>query len=252
SPEEIQTSAETLQAGGQPAQLFDIAGQDSSGSPSRILAAIQSRGDTTWFFKMIGAGALVEQQKPAFLAFLKSLKFPAAAGAEALPPGHPPIGGTALTAPMTPPVASEALRPVWIVPAGWKEVPPAQFLVAEYSIADTNGARAEVNVAELAGDGGGLLPNVNRWRQQIGLDALSQGDLAKLTATVAAAGGQATLVDWTGTSAQTGAPVRLVGAIVPVAGQTWFYKLMGDPGVVAGQRDAFVKFLQTAKYSHAP
>ncbi|MDE3067642.1 MAG: hypothetical protein KGJ60_08835 [Verrucomicrobiota bacterium] len=252
SPDEIQKSAQSIQAGDQPAQLFDILGKNSGGESSRILAAIQRRGDTTWFIKMIGAGTLVEQQKPAFIAFLKSLKFPAAAPAEALPPGHPPVGGADTATPMTGSIAAETARPAWTVPADWKEVPTAQFLVAEYSIAGANGGGAAVNVAELAGDGGGLLPNVNRWRQQIGLDAVGGDDLGKVTATVAVAGGQATLVDWTGASAGIGGPVRLVGAIVPVAGQTWFYKLMGEPSVVAAQKDAFVKFVQTAKYSHAP
>jgi hypothetical protein len=248
--DEIQKSAEAIQAGGQPAQLFDILGKNPDGSPARILAAIQHRGDTTWFFKMTGDAAQVEEQKPAFIAFLKLLQFSEAEQTEALPPGRPPIGGTGMNAPMMSSAGASAAKPAWTVPADWKEVPPAQFLLAEYAIAGANGAAAEVNVAELDGDGGGLLPNVNRWRRQIGLGGASEDDLAKLTTTIA--GGQATLVDMTGTDAKTGGPVRLVGAMVPVGGQTWFYKLMGAPDVVAGQKDAFLKFIQTAKYSNAP
>ena len=76
SPEELKKSAESVEAGGQPAQLYDIAGQNPvSGEATRILGVIQHRPDAVWFFKMIGDADLAEQQKPAFVAFLKSVKF---------------------------------------------------------------------------------------------------------------------------------------------------------------------------------
>ena len=137
------------------------------------------------------------------------------------------------------------------MPAGWQEVPAAQFLLAEYSITGANGAKAEVNVAELSGNGGGVLANVNRWRGQIGLDPVDETGLAKLTTAMDVTGGQATFVDMTGTDAN-GQPTRLVAAIVPMGDQTWFYKLMGDEKIVASQKDAFTKFVQTARYSNAP
>jgi len=34
--------------------------------------------------------------------------------------------------------------------------------------------------------------------------------------------------------------------------QTWFYKLMGDEKIVAREKDAFTKFVQTARYANAP
>ena len=37
-------------------------------------------------------------------------------------------------------------------------------------------------------------------------------------------------------------------ASVPRDGQTWFYKMMGDDATVAREKDAFVKFVQTARY----
>jgi len=62
--------------GGQPAQFYDIAGQNpDSGDATRILGVIQHRTDAVWFFKMTGDADLAEQQKAAFVAFLKSVKF---------------------------------------------------------------------------------------------------------------------------------------------------------------------------------
>ena len=58
-------------------------------------------------------------------------------------------------------------------------------------------------------------------------------------------------IDDSGTDSKTGKPARLIGSMLPQDGQTWFYKLMGDPGVVAQQKDAFTKFIQSAKYPDA-
>lgn len=251
--EELQKIAESVGIGNQPANLYDIAGQSSGGgSAKRILGAIQERNGTMWFFKMMGDANLVEQQKPEFVAFLKSLTFTtASAQTEELPPGHPPIGGGDMNAPMMSPGGENQVKPQWSVPADWQTAPPAQFLLAEYSITGANGAKAEVNVAQLTGSGGGVLANVNRWRSQIGLDPVDETGLAKLTTTLNVSGGQATFVDMTGTD-MSGQSTRLVAAIVPMGDKTWFYKLMGDGKVVASQKDAFTKFVQMARYSDGP
>ena len=112
------------------------------------------------------------------------------------------------------------------------------------------GAQAAVNVSSLAGDGGGLLPNVNRWRKQLGLAPVTDADLANLP-TLDASGGKATLIELSGTDARTGKPATLVGVVLPLGGQTWFYKLMGDATVVAQQKDALIQFVQSAKYPAA-
>ena len=95
--DELQKLGETVQVGDQSATLYDLAGSDNA---KRILGVIQQRNGTTWFFKMMGDAGLVEQQKPQFIAFLKSLTFAAASQPEALPPGHPAIGSADQNAPM--------------------------------------------------------------------------------------------------------------------------------------------------------
>jgi len=245
SSDELQKAAEKVETAGQPAQLYDIAGTDQ-----RILGVIQHRGDVAWFYKMTGDAALVEQQKPAFVEFLKSLKFAAApqsGGAgempAALPPGHPGFGDLATSAATSAPVSHEG-QPNWQVPAGWQEVAAGQFLVAKFNISGDGGATAAVNVSSSPGDGGGLAANVNRWRGQLGLPPAA--DIP--TTPIDIAGGKAQLVEMSGTSAQTRKQAQLIGVIVSQAGQTWFYKLMGDAKVVAGQKDVFTKFVQGAKY----
>jgi hypothetical protein len=157
----------------------------------------------------------------------------------------------AVTAAATPSVPTDLINSMWTVPAGWQSVTPSQFLLAQFII-QANGAQAEVNVSQLAGEGGGLLANVNRWRRQLGLPPVSQEeDFSKMVDSLTVPGGQVQVVDFNGTNVKTGQAARLVGVVLPRNGQTWFYKLMGDPGVVAAQKDAFLKFIQSARYPDA-
>jgi hypothetical protein len=134
------------------------------------------------------------------------------------------------------------------VPAGWQEIPGGQFLVAKFNLTGEGGATAAVNVSNAAGEGGGVIGNINRWRGQLGLGKLSDDDANKLITAIEVQGGKASLVDMNGTDARTSQPVRLVGVIVPQSGQTWFYKLMGNARVVESQKDAFTQFVKGAKY----
>lgn len=244
--DDLQRLAEKIEIAGQPADLYDVAG-----TAQRIVGVIFHRDDATWFFKMTGDADLVEKQKPAFVSFLKSFQFEDVAALSTmdlskLPQGHPPIAGMD-AANATAPAADAGSIPTWTIPAGWQAAPLSQFLAAKFSITGADGAQAAVNISSLAGDGGGLLPNLNRWRGQLGLPAADE----ILSTPVAVAGGTAQLVDFSGTDPQTGKPARLVGVVLPLGGQTWFYKLMGDENVVAQQKDAFTKFIQSAKYPDA-
>lgn len=242
--DELQNAAENVEAGGQPASLYDVAGKNpSTGRAIRILATIQHRDGTTWFFKMTGDADLVEQQKPAFLAFLKSLDFGSQQAQQShsqLPPGHPDISSMTAASPAGPSPG----QPNWTVPAGWQPLSAGQFLVAKFKINGNNGDGADVNVSSASGDGGGLAANVNRWRGQLGLPPADE--IPTVTFTVP--GGQAQLVDLTGNEAQTGQPLGIVAVIVTLPNQTWFYKLMGAPSVVSAQKNAFIDFVKGVQY----
>jgi len=244
--DEIQKSAEKVDVAGQAAELYDVVGTNpSSGEKSRIIGVIQHRPDATWFYKMTGDADLAEAQKPAFVEFLKSLKLtvstPQTEMPATLPPNHPAIGGMD-AAPATGPVSHEG-QPNWQVPAGWQEVSGGQFLIAKFTISD-GGAQASVNVSSSAGDGGGLAANITRWRGQLGLPPADDFSATQIDVN----GGKGQRVDLDGTNVQTGKPAKLVAIIVSQGGQTWFYKLMGDSKAVDAQKNAFIQFVQGAKY----
>ena len=139
-------------------------------------------------------------------------------------------------------------KPNWEVPSDWKEVPGGQFLVAKFMLAGATNAQASVNVSMSSGDGGGMLANVNRWRNQLGLGPLTEADLAKEVQPLDLPGGKASLADVTGPDAKDGQRARLLAVVIPRSGNTWFYKLMGNAQVVQQQKDAFMKFVQSVKY----
>jgi hypothetical protein len=240
-PAATNDDSETVAIGSDSGKLFDIASDAllvDGKFRARILVAMLTSGGTSWFFKMTGEESFVESQKPTFLQFLKSLNFV--------------VNAAPVQTGVAPASSSDSGKPIWIVPPDWQEMPPSEFLVAKFSIAGADGAAAQVNVSSLAGEGGGLLANVNRWRGQLGLPPVAQeDDFSKMVSSFDVGGGSAQVVDFTGTDSKTGKPARLVGAVVPQNGQTWFYKLMGDEQVVAQQKDAFIKFIQSAKYPDA-
>ena len=252
--EELKTLAQPVEVGAEPATLYEQNGANPDGEPTRILAVVQHRGGTAWFFKMTGDDHLVAQQKPAFVEFLKSVQLPTGGVASPPPPmaegnlpaGHPDI--SAAPAGPVPDAASRGGTPQWEAPPGWKEVPGGQFLVAKFMITGEGGGQAAVNINSSMGDGGGIAANVNRWRKQLGLGELSSDELAKSTKTIETTSGRATLVEMSGQDARSGQPSSLVGVMVMQPGQTWFYKLMGDAQVVAAQKDAFTRFVQGVKY----
>ncbi len=251
--EELPKLAQPVEVAGQPGQLYEQAGENpGSGEKTRILAAVSRQNNVAWFFKMSGDDELVAQQKPAFLEFLKSVSFNAAADQTGLPPSHPPVGDGSMplmsAGAAAPAVGNSEGKPDWQVPAGWQETSGGQFLVAKFLISSSDSSQAAVNVSMSAGDGGGLAANVNRWRGQLGLSPLAGAELNQAVTALDAAGGQASLVDFSGKDVRSGQDARVVGAMVPQGGRTWFYKLMGNAQVVDKQKDAFTRFVQTAKY----
>ena len=246
---ELVKLAQPVEVASQPAALYEQAGD-----AIRILAVIQHRDGTAWFFKMTGDSQLVAQSKRAFVDFLKSVQFvdgaalpaPAPVVSGELPVGHPDPAGP------RPAIASAALsnagQPNWTVPAGWQEVPGGQFLIAKFLITGTDNAQAAVNVSSSAGNGGGLAANVNRWRKQLGLGELAGDELAKSVQSIATAAGPATLVEMSGTDARTSQPAALVGVMVLRPDQAWFFKLMGSAAVVQAQKEPLIEFVRGVKY----
>lgn len=231
-------------------ELFEIVSEKPvlDDKNARVLLALAELENGVWLFKMSGHDDFVARQKSAFESFLKSISIQKSAA--------PAIGRIASTnAKQTRKPGGEETtnpaRPAWKVPSEWQEQSPGQMLLAKWVVAGDSGASAEVTVSAFPGDVGGLLANVNRWRGQVGLGNISQSDLSSHVTPVDVPGGKAMLVDVIGSNPRNGQRARLIGAIVPREGRTWFFKLMGDEQVAEKQKSVFVKFVQTVQFPDA-
>jgi hypothetical protein len=254
---DLGTQSTTVAVAGEQGKLFDVSSTEAvlgGKHKARILVAMLKRDDYTWFFKLTGEDEFVASQKSNFLSYLKGVSFEA----PQLPTGHPPMAsggggmGTGMGQGMmgggatVPPGTGD--QPTWTIPASWTEIARSPFLVGKFQVTGEGGAKADINVSMSAGDGGGLLANVNRWRGQLSLGSVDETGLQKISAPLELAGLKATLVDFSGEGAENGNAMRCVGAIVSQSGQTWFFKLLGDAKLVAREKEALVTFVRSVKF----
>jgi hypothetical protein len=133
--------------------------------------------------------------------------------------------------------ASEKSGLTWTPPKGWVEKMPSSMRLASFRVGKTG----DMSVVVLGPEAGDLLPNVNRWREQLGLSPVGEEALKSLTRSIAPAGRRMTLVDMaSATSSQ-----RMLVAMYPAGGRIWFFKLMGAEADVRGARPAFEEFLES-------
>ncbi len=229
SSDDLKKAATQIQIADAPARFFEMSGvAPQTEGTTRILAALQNHGNAVWFFKMTGDNGLVTEQKEAFLSFLSNYRYPdAAAGAGELP-ASPTGAETAQT---------EAAHR-WNPPAGWEPQQPGPMQDAKFLAA---GGKATVTISIFTGPTGGVLPNVNRWRGQLGLPAIEEKALPPLLAPLDLPDTKANLVD------MTGATERMVAAIVPRGEKMWFFKLLGETVAVRSEKNTFLEFVRSAK-----
>jgi hypothetical protein len=144
--------------------------------PVRLLAAIVPHGDRTWYFKLSGPAQVTGEHQEEFTRFVQSVHFTDQ-------PGQPVS---------------------WKVPESWKQKPgSSEMRYATFGV-DPKDPAPELTVVALGSEGqaAAILPNVNRWRGQIGLPPATEEDLGKLTREITVDGSKATLVDMVGTGGQ--------------------------------------------------
>jgi hypothetical protein len=134
------------------------------------------------------------------------------------------------------PSGAEALK--WTLPKGWSQTFPGGMRFATFKVPGTG--KIDGSVVTLPGDSGGELPNVNRWRGQIGLGPTDNAGLAAARTTVKTRAGVASVYDFTSEGDKKS---RLIAAILYVGGSAWFIKLTGDAEPVTAARPAFLELL---------
>lgn len=161
-------------------------------------------------------------------------------GTPSAPEGMPPPGMGAPSGDMPAPpkpTGQGALK--WTLPKGWTEGEAGGMRFA--TLKPPFPGKIEASVVVLPGPAGGELPNVNRWRGQIGLGPLDENALATARKTVQSKAGVVSVFDFT-SEGQT--KTRMVAGLISTSdGNTWFLKLVGDAGPVGKAEPDFMRLM---------
>jgi len=131
---------------------------------------------------------------------------------------------------------------VWQVPGDWKLEKAGQFVNAAYAL--PGGGR--VTVSKLAGDGGGLAANINRWRGQVGLKPLADQEVSGQPLKVADSSEVMRLFNLTSVDSAPDADGILAG-VLPLKTETWYFKFSGPVGVLRKTEGLFAEFLRSVR-----
>ncbi len=244
---EIASAVARVEQDGLNFAVVDFASTDAA-NPQRILGAMTPFAGSTWFFKIIGPDVVVAKAKPAFLEFLKTVH--ASAGSDAAPPATsaappmPPVAAppAGMTGTAVPTAAGAGLT--WSAPSSWRAKPASAMRKGSFDVPGDGSETGDLSITAFPGDVGGELANVNRWRGQVQLPPVAEGDLGSVVTHITQNNLPFTVVDFAGTGANA---QGILGAMVPFDGATWFIKLAGPAPLLAKQKPAFLEFLKTVK-----
>lgn len=115
-----------------------------------------------------------------------------------------------------------------------------------YSV-EREGQRVEITVIDLTADVAELLPNVNRWRQQVQLEETTAEALASEMKAFHAGAAVGNYVELIGP--ETAEPRQTILAVVALhSGRAWFFKLIGDTKLAAEERERFESFVRSVQF----
>jgi hypothetical protein len=134
----------------------------------------------------------------------------------------------------------------WTAPSHWQPKAASAMRKGSFAVPVEGGAPADLSITAFPGEVGGEVANLNRWRGQVQLAPASAAELASAVTRFEQGGLKFAVVDF------DNGQQRLLGAIVPYAGGTWFFKLMGPAAPLAKEKAAFLQFLKTVKAPSAP
>lgn len=146
----------------------------------------------------------------------------------------------------TPVATATGPRLEWTAPAHWQPGAERPMRVATLVVPGRAGsAEGEVAVTAFPGDVGGNLANVNRWRQQLNLPPIGEAELGAALQHLDVGPLHIDVVELVAPGLPP--PQRVLGAIVPHAGATWFFKFTGPDSLVAAERENFLSFVRTLR-----
>jgi hypothetical protein len=237
---------------GEPATAVDLEGTwkgmsgTEAGEGYRLVGLLQVTGGEARFLKLVGPKDVVDREVEAFQALARSFQKGGAASSPHAA-GNPHAASNPHAGLAAAPSGSSSPNGLsWSAPAGWTRTGDRPMREVTFQVGA--GGTGECYVSLLGGDGGGLLPNINRWRRQMGADEISEAALADLPG-VAMCGAQGVVVEFKGRfegmGGETVDDALLLGAVCLLGDRSVFVKFIGPEPVVAPEREAFLGFCRS-------
>lgn len=136
----------------------------------------------------------------------------------------------------------------WTRPDGWTEQPLSEMRLGSFKVAGPNAASADISVIAFPGEAGGLISNINRWRGQLQLAPLDEDQLRQIIQRTEVDSVPTYLVDFR-TAENAPKPSRILGAVLQAADRTWFVKMTGPPELIESQRQKFLDFVKSFRFT---
>ena len=134
-------------------------------------------------------------------------------------------------------------------PEGWTPAKTDSIRKAAFQVQDGK-RQVEVTVVDLPASAGALLPNVNRWRLQVQLEAIAEEELSRVVSKLQIGGVEASYVELVGPE-QAQPRETILGAVAIHGDKAWFFKLKGDAELAGREKERFAAFLQSVTFPAA-
>lgn len=136
----------------------------------------------------------------------------------------------------------------WTKPEDWREQPLSEMRLGSFKVEGPNADTADVSVIAFPGEAGGLISNINRWRGQLQLSPLSEEQLPEVIQKTEVDHVPTDLVDFQ-TAENAPKPSRILGAVLQAGDRTWFVKMTGPPQLIESQRQIFLDFVKSFRFT---
>jgi len=214
---------------------------------SAMHVAFAKREGQSWFFKLSGPLEIIKSEKPAFTQFIQSIKFTEDDGHN-----HSDTPGSSANDAMNNPMNTQMLGDLppastqlsYKAPDDWQKQEAGGMRSASFKVSKDQ-ATADVSVIALSGDGGGVLSNVNRWRDQAGLEPIQENELDKMFTILPVDGHSAYYLSILTDDAES----NMLITLIETAESTWFIKMSGDRELLQSQQENYLNFVKSLQFN---
>jgi hypothetical protein len=162
---------------------------------------------------------------------------------------EPPAASGAQTGEPVPQASGGPESVEWTLPSGWRATPGEgmRFATILLESGSGNSPPLELRVTPLGFGARDPLANINRWREQIGLEAIGPQQLGQVAQEVDVDGRTGHMVSMVGPKSGANPPQQVLGAILPGNERVWFFLVMDRADRVGRYEKPFTEFVHSVR-----